>query len=121
MDERLRFVGRLLDGEATTDVCREFGISRKPAQDQGSAFRCLSSSAMSPLIAFRRATRSLAVSKISERPSCRRPPQRLNKLFKVQDQCPQEGAIAAGQRLIERGKCAKTGYHFLCRSNLRTM
>jgi transposase InsO family protein len=29
MDERLRFVGRLLDGEAMTDICREFGISRK--------------------------------------------------------------------------------------------
>jgi transposase InsO family protein len=29
MDERLRFVGRLLDGEAMSDVCREFGISRK--------------------------------------------------------------------------------------------
>src|SRR3954447_8924128 len=29
MDERLRFVGRLLDGEAMTDLCREFGISRK--------------------------------------------------------------------------------------------
>jgi len=29
MDERLRFVARLLDGEAMTDVCREFGISRK--------------------------------------------------------------------------------------------
>jgi hypothetical protein len=29
MDERLRFVGLLLDGEAMTDVCREFGISRK--------------------------------------------------------------------------------------------
>jgi transposase InsO family protein len=29
MDERLRFVGRLLDGETMTDVCREFGISRK--------------------------------------------------------------------------------------------
>jgi transposase-like protein len=28
-DERLRFVARLLDGEAMTDVCREFGISRK--------------------------------------------------------------------------------------------
>jgi len=30
MDERLRFVARLLDGETMTDVCREFGISRKP-------------------------------------------------------------------------------------------
>jgi len=29
MDDRLRFVARLLDGEAMTDVCREFGISRK--------------------------------------------------------------------------------------------
>jgi hypothetical protein len=29
MDERLCFVARLLDGEAMTDVCREFGISRK--------------------------------------------------------------------------------------------
>ena len=29
MEERLRFVARLLDEEALTDVCREFGISRK--------------------------------------------------------------------------------------------
>jgi transposase InsO family protein len=29
VDERLRFVSRLLDGEAMTDICREFGISRK--------------------------------------------------------------------------------------------
>ena len=29
MDERLRFVARLLDGEGMSDVCREFGISRK--------------------------------------------------------------------------------------------
>jgi transposase InsO family protein len=29
MEERLRFVARLLDGEAMTDVCRAFGISRK--------------------------------------------------------------------------------------------
>jgi putative transposase len=29
MDERLRFVGRLLDGERMTTVCEEFGISRK--------------------------------------------------------------------------------------------
>src|SRR5438876_1073353 len=27
--ERLRFVARVLDGETMTDVCREFGISRK--------------------------------------------------------------------------------------------
>jgi transposase InsO family protein len=29
MDERLRFVARLLEGEAMSVVCREFGISRK--------------------------------------------------------------------------------------------
>lgn len=29
MDERVRFVGRLLDGESMSAVCREFGISRK--------------------------------------------------------------------------------------------
>ena len=29
MDERTRFVGRLLDGEGMSDVCRAFGISRK--------------------------------------------------------------------------------------------
>jgi transposase InsO family protein len=29
MEERLRFVARLLDGEPMSDVCREFGISRK--------------------------------------------------------------------------------------------
>ena len=29
MDERIRFVARLLDGEKMAVVCREFGISRK--------------------------------------------------------------------------------------------
>ena len=29
VDERLRFVARLLEGEAMSDVCRSFGISRK--------------------------------------------------------------------------------------------
>ena len=29
MDERLRFVAKLLDGEKMSAVCREFGISRK--------------------------------------------------------------------------------------------
>ena len=29
MDERLRFVARLLDGERMAPLCREFGISRK--------------------------------------------------------------------------------------------
>ena len=29
MDERLRFVARLLEGEKMAVLCREFGISRK--------------------------------------------------------------------------------------------
>ena len=29
MDERLRFVACLLDGDSMTEVCRDFGISRK--------------------------------------------------------------------------------------------
>ena len=29
MDERLRFVARLLEGEGTSEICREFGVSRK--------------------------------------------------------------------------------------------
>ncbi len=29
MDERIKFVGRLLEGEKMTVMCREFGISRK--------------------------------------------------------------------------------------------
>jgi transposase InsO family protein len=43
MDERMRFIARLLDGETMTDVCQEFGISRKTGykifnryKDQGS-------------------------------------------------------------------------------------
>jgi hypothetical protein len=29
VDDRLRFVGRMLDGEKMAPLCREFGISRK--------------------------------------------------------------------------------------------
>ena len=34
MDERLRFVARVLEGEPMTDLCREFGISRKTGLEQ---------------------------------------------------------------------------------------
>jgi len=44
MEERLRFVARLLEGETMTDLCRAFGISRKTGykllaryRDEGSA------------------------------------------------------------------------------------
>jgi transposase len=39
MEERLRFVGRLLDGESMSDVCREFGISRKTGYKIYSRYR----------------------------------------------------------------------------------
>ena len=29
MDERVRFIGHLLDGEGMSELCRKFGISRK--------------------------------------------------------------------------------------------
>jgi transposase InsO family protein len=39
MDERLRFVAKLLDGEAMSDLCREFGISRKTGYKIFSRYR----------------------------------------------------------------------------------
>jgi putative transposase len=29
MDERLKFIARLLEGEKMSELCREFGVSRK--------------------------------------------------------------------------------------------
>jgi len=34
MDERIRFVARLLEGEKMTPLCAEFGISRKTGYDR---------------------------------------------------------------------------------------
>jgi transposase-like protein len=31
MEERLRFIARLLDGESMTEVCREFGMRNPPS------------------------------------------------------------------------------------------
>src|SRR5262244_2382013 len=39
MEERLRFVGRLLSGESMSDVCRQFGISRKTGYKIYSRYR----------------------------------------------------------------------------------
>jgi hypothetical protein len=43
MEERLRFVARLLEGEAMTDVCRDFGISRKTGYKVGARGRACTS------------------------------------------------------------------------------
>lgn len=47
MDERVRFVARVLEGEAMSEICREFGISRKTGykifnryKDQGAEALC---------------------------------------------------------------------------------
>jgi putative transposase len=39
MDERLRFVARLLDGDKMAVVCREFGISRKTGYKRFSRYK----------------------------------------------------------------------------------
>jgi transposase InsO family protein len=54
MDERLRFVAKLLDGESMTEVCREFGISRKTgykifARYKESGFEALSDRSRRPV------------------------------------------------------------------------
>ena len=35
VDERLRFIARKMDGERMSDLCREFGISRKTGLRSG--------------------------------------------------------------------------------------
>jgi transposase InsO family protein len=47
MEERLRFVARLLEGEAMTDLCREFGISRKTGYKLFNRYKDEGSSALS--------------------------------------------------------------------------
>ena len=44
MDERLRFVARLLEGEKMAPLCAEFGISRKTGYKMSTATRLRSSS-----------------------------------------------------------------------------
>jgi transposase InsO family protein len=47
MDERLRFVAKLLEGEAMTDACREFGISRKTGYKIFNRYKEMGSEALS--------------------------------------------------------------------------
>ena len=43
VDERLRFVGRLLDGESMSEVCEEFGTRGRPATRSSTASRSMAS------------------------------------------------------------------------------
>jgi putative transposase len=45
MDERLRFVARLLEGEKMTALCAEFGVSRRLATRSTTATRIVAWSA----------------------------------------------------------------------------
>lgn len=45
MDERLKFVARLLDGEKMAVLCREFEISRKTASSPVTLSRTVGTSA----------------------------------------------------------------------------
>jgi putative transposase len=47
MDERLRFVARLLEGESMTEACREFGISRKTGYKIFNRYKEMGSEALS--------------------------------------------------------------------------
>src|SRR6478672_2479264 len=49
MEERLRFVARLLDGETMTEVCRDFGISRKTGYKIFDRYKEHGLEALSPL------------------------------------------------------------------------
>lgn len=40
MDEKLKFIARLLDGDAMASVCRDFGISRKTGYKIWSRYQC---------------------------------------------------------------------------------
>ena len=41
MDERLRFVAKLLEGETMTEACYEFGISRKTGYKIFNRYLCV--------------------------------------------------------------------------------
>ena len=58
MEERLRFVARLLDGEPMTDMCREFGISGKTG--------CAAPTTLNP---------ARRIGRLSQRSNCRGGPE----------------------------------------------
>ncbi len=50
MDERMRFVARLLEGEKMAVLCREFDISRKTGYKIFDRYKCRISCDWTPLI-----------------------------------------------------------------------
>ena len=65
MEERLRFVARLLDGEGMSEVCWEFGISRKTGYERLNRYRDEGIDALTDR-SRRPVTASLPISQASE-------------------------------------------------------
>jgi transposase InsO family protein len=90
MDERLRFVAKLLDGESMSEVCRQFGISRKTGykifaryKDQG--LEALSDRSRRPV-----------------RYANQLPPQIENRIVTLKQEKPHWGARKIRELLVRR-------------------
>jgi hypothetical protein len=89
MDERLRFVARLLDGEKMAALCREFDISRKTraelgrAQDRRSSGARTAAFRLQPSVPFTRCSTvtawSTAAANAAPTRKARRCPSRCNR------------------------------------------
>jgi len=53
MDERLRLVAKLLEGEKMAAVCREFGISRKTGYKIFNRYKDIGLQGLAPLTVFK--------------------------------------------------------------------
>jgi hypothetical protein len=80
MDERLRFLGKLLDGESMTDVCREFGISGRRGTRSSTRTRRAGSR--------RRANRSRRPVRLANQPA----PQLESMIVRLKREKPHRGA-----------------------------
>ena len=69
MDERLRFVARLLEGEKMAPLCAEFGISRKTGYKIFDRYKDMRRDALSLIAADGRIARRIACRRRSRRPS----------------------------------------------------
>jgi hypothetical protein len=90
MEERLRFIARLLDGEAMTDVCREFGIFRKTGYK---ILNCYNNEGCT------------ALSDRSRRPVCyanQLPPQIEDHIVSLKRDKPHWGACKLRELLVRR-------------------
>jgi transposase len=90
MNERLRFIARLLEGEAITDLCAEFGISRKTGYKIYDRYK---------------QSRSEALSDRSKRPwryANRLPPQLEAQIVGLKRDKPHWGARKIRELLVRR-------------------